>query len=139
MRPLFARSWFVSLLGVLALLSMAARGAVPTNYMLVASGTPGQFLEIVVCHGDGSASTTKQLNLATGEYEPAGDSGSPDPDPSSDCPFAVSSAFSVPQPDAGTDRLHPGPVADVLRPAFVSPGRGLPAPPPPARAPPSLI
>lgn len=138
MRPLFARSWFVSLLGALALLSMTARGAVPTNYMLVASGTPGHFLEIVVCHGDGSA-TTKQLNLATGEYEPAGDPGSPDPDPSSDCPFAVSSTFSVPQPDAGAERLLPRPVANAPRLAFVSPGRGIPAPPPPARAPPSMI
>lgn len=131
------RSW----LGVLALIAITVRGFIPAGYMLEASAEPGRFIEIAFCHGDGVSSGPVYLDLATGELGDQGDDpNAPDDDEGSwTCPCALTAQFALPAP-AGALALpvRPAGLLEAER-AGVSPGRGLAAPPPPVRGPPSFL
>ena len=63
-----ARSRLMSLLSAFALMAMIVRGLVPAGYMLAAPEQPGQFVNIVICHGDGTGYSPAVLDLKTGKY-----------------------------------------------------------------------
>ena len=57
----------MSLLSAVALMAMIVRGLVPSGYMLAAADTPGDFVSIVICHGDGTDGTQSLLDLKNGK------------------------------------------------------------------------
>lgn len=137
---LFARSRILSLIGVLALIGMFVRGIVPANYMLTAPETPGHILEIAVCHGDGSSSAVKRLDLSTGQFlDGDEDPGNQQGDGQSSCPYALSSIYSLALPAADVTQPMWSSIADEPLRVLLIPGRGAPAPPPPARGPPLQV
>lgn len=137
-------TWFrkaVRKLGALALLALLVRAIVPGGYMLAAADTPdGRFVVMQLCDAHGQA--VSALNLDTGELVDVADLPQKAPaDNNSDkppCAFAAA-AVGVPPSAIGAPALTP--VVALERPviAYVQPGRGLPAPPPPATGPPSTI
>lgn len=135
-----ARSRLMSLLGALALVAMVVRGLIPSGYMLAAPEQPGQFVNIVICHGDGTGYSPAVLDLQTGKYvDPDEQSGKSDPGKNSTCPYAMTAHFAL--PDLGGDLSKPVQTEIPYRRSFAAivPGRGLAAPPPPARGPPLTI
>ena len=135
-----AKSRLMTLLGALALIAMAVRGVIPSGYMLAPSAAPGQFLNIIVCHGDGSGYAPAVIDLKTGKrVDQDQKSGQSDTGKNTPCSYAATAHFSLPAP-AG--KLA-GPVAPAiaarLSRAFIVPGQGLVAPPPPARGLPLTI
>jgi hypothetical protein len=136
-----ARSRLMSLLGAFALLAIVVRGLVPAGYMVAAPAEPGQFVNIVICHGDGSGLTPAVLDLKTGKYVDADEHkpGQSDAGKNGACPFALTAHFAL--PDLAGDPAAPVQTEIPYRASFapVVPGRGLAAPPPPARGPPLTI
>lgn len=129
-------------LGAIALLALLVRALVPGGYMLAAADTPdGRFVVMQLC--DSHAQPTSALNLDTGELvnladiplkKPAGEKTDHPP-----CAFAAAPAISAPPSAISLPLLAFVRQIDLPAPAYVQPGRGLPAPPPPATGPPSLI
>ena len=130
-------------LAAIALLALLVRAFVPDGYMLAQAETPnGRYLVVQRC--EGHAKPSRVIDLDTGEEVDASrlpaeggkDSGDPAKAP---CVFA--GAPVVGQPVAIIEPVEflakwevVFTVAQDLRP-----GRGIPAPPPPATGPPSLI
>lgn len=144
MRPIMGysitRSRLMSLLGALALMAMVVRGLIPSGYMLAAPQQDGQFVNIVICHGDGTGYTPAVLDLKTGDYvDPDKQSGQSDAGKNSTCPYAMTAHFALPDLAGNLDK--PAQTEIPYRAVFASivPGRGLAAPPPPARGPPLTI
>lgn len=128
-------------LGAIALLAFLMRALVPDGYMLAAADTPdGRFVVMQLCGSH--AEPVSALNLDTGELvnladiplkKPAGERADHPP-----CAFAVAPAMSAPPSTIDTVVFFMGQQIDLSAPQYVQPGRGLPAPPPPATGPPSL-
>ena len=57
----------MSLLSAVALMAMIVRGLVPSGYMLAAAAAPGEFVSIVICHGDGTDATPALMDLSNGK------------------------------------------------------------------------
>nr|WP_321358909.1 DUF2946 family protein [uncultured Hyphomonas sp.] len=130
----------MSLLCALALVAMVVRGLIPSGYMLASAEQPGQFVNIVICHGDGAGNAPAVLDLKTGKLvDPADRDGKPDPGKSSSCPYAMTAHFALPELVGPVS--YPVQTDISFRPTLTStvPGRGLAAPPPPARGPPQTI
>lgn len=109
--------------------------------MLAAADTPdGRFVVMQLC--DSHAQPVSALNLDTGELvdladiplkKPAGEKTDHPP-----CAFAAAPAMSAPPSAISLPLLTFAQQLDLSAPAYVQPGRGLPAPPPPATGPPNL-
>lgn len=134
------RSRLISVLGAFALMAMIVRGLVPAGYMMAPSAQPGHLIDIVICHGDGSEYTRAVLDLSTGKtIDPSKQPTDSDAGKHSACPFATTAHF--PLPTASQKFVRPelanAPYRSFL--AGIVPGRGLAAPPPPARGPPLTL
>ena len=129
----------MSMLSALALIAMVVRGLVPAGYMIAAAAPSGHFINVVICHGDGGGTSTVLLDASTGKFvdvdNPADSKGS-DLDSKSSCPFAVTAHFALPTIMAAVPQAYPAHFTYQAPLPVLMPGRGLIAPPPPARAPP---
>lgn len=110
--------------------------------MLAAADTPdGRFVVMTLCDGHNQAPSA--VNLDTGEIVSLADL--PDKAPASDksdqppCAFAAAPAMAVPSVVAQAIVFLTTSQADLPAIDYVQPGRGLPAPPPPATGPPALV
>lgn len=124
-------------LRVLALLAIALSAAIPPGFMPARAADNS--IVVAICHGDGAG--VRQIAMVLPDD---GQGHRPDPgtrDPRENCPFAAHQAPQqlpelLPQPAPAV--VYPRAVPAQRRAARVQPGLGLPAPPPPSRAPPSL-
>jgi len=135
-----ARARLMSLLGAFALMAMIVRGLVPAGYMLAAPEQPGQFVNVVICHGDRSGTSPALLDLATGNLvDPDDRPVQPDAGKHWTCPYAMTAHFAAPPPS--DPLIAPFRTAEIFRSDldYTAPGRGLAAPPPPARGPPTVL
>ncbi len=128
----------------LALMAVFARAVIPTGYMLsMEKASLGNLFPITVCHGDGTTSDTVFLDFQTGNLL---SSDTPIPSPEKDdsgtsaCTLLAMSGHGT-EPDLVSVLIAPRTKEMLVspKPAFVVPGQGLAAPPPPARGPPILI
>ena len=148
----------LSVLSIIALLAIISRGMIADGYMLTTDTDDGSLFQIVVCDGTAPtpAKTSAEQHMGMqghghhGDHSAHGDhftqdtdidgidhSGHEDMGPT--CAFAMS-AHTL--PELSTDAVS----TEVRFERFsrrieipVQPGRGLPAPPPPARAPPPFL
>jgi hypothetical protein len=130
----------MSLLSAVALMAMIVRGLVPSGYMLAAADTPGDFVSIVICHGDGTDGTQSLLDLKNGKIvDPEDLPGQSDDGKNQTCPYAMSAHFTPPVVNGKLERPVQEPAIFLSASDYLVPGRGLAAPPPPARGPPLTI
>lgn len=130
----------MSLLSAVALMAMIVRGLVPSGYMLAAADTPGDFVSIVICHGDGTDGTQSLLDLKNGKIvDPEDLPGQSDDGKNQTCPYAMSAHFTPPVVNGKLERPVQEPAVFLSACDYLVPGRGLAAPPPPARGPPLTI
>lgn len=132
------RSGFAQTLAAFALLAMVVRALVPAGYMF-APVHDGRFIAITLCSGHGPAEGL--IDLTTGAVVEAGaahKNKAPTNPQGGDAPcvFAAAAALSTPEASPALNvAFRAAPVELAVR-AFVSPGRGLAAPPPWATGPP---
>lgn len=125
-------------LGALALLALLVRAVLPAGYMFAAVDTGGgRYVTLQVC--DGQAGPHTLLNLDTGEEISADalpkkplSSGSP-------CVFSMAVGLAGPRPVFEPVVFRPETAVVFAEQTGLRPERGMPAPPPPATGPPSLI
>lgn len=133
----FGHSRFLSLFSALALMAMVVRGLVPAGYMLAAADRPGDFVSIVICHDNGADATPALLDLNTGKIvDPAENTGLSDDGKKQACPYAMSAHFTPPVMSGSLSAPVEAPARFLTVFDYIVPGRGLAAPPPPARGPP---
>ena len=121
---------------VLAFLALALKAAIPAGFMAAAPTNDLPFA-IVLCTGQGMVSLEPGQGLGDHEKHPAPSGKAHD----SPCAFAGHGAPALAPLAFG---MEAAPYAVHAAPALaaavdLAPGRGLSAPPPPARAPPALI
>jgi hypothetical protein len=127
----------MSMLSAVALIAMVVRGLIPSGYMLAAAATPGDFVSIIICHGDGTDATPALMDLSSGKIvDPAENTGHSDDGKNQACPYAMSAHFTPPAVSAKLEKPVLAPAAFLSDSDYLVPGRGLAAPPPPARGPP---
>lgn len=130
----------MSLLSAVALMAMIVRGLVPSGYMLAAADTPGDFVSIVICHGDGTDGTQALMDLKNGKIvDPEEIPGQTDDGKNQACPYAMSAHFTPPVVSGKLEKPVQEPAVFLSAYDYLVPGRGLAAPPPPARGPPLTI
>lgn len=130
----------MSLFSAFALMAMIVRGLVPSGYMLAAADTPGDFVSIVICHGDGTNGTQALLDLKNGKIvDPEEMPGQSDDGKNQACPYAMSAHFTPPEMSGKLAEPVELPTPFLTNFDYIAPGRGLAAPPPPARGPPLNI
>ena len=130
----------MSLLSAVALMAMVVRGLVPAGYMLATADTPGDFVSIVICHGDGTDGTQALLDLKNGKIvDPEELPGQTDDGKNQACPYAMSAHFTPPVVSGKLEKPVQEPAVFLSAFDYLVPGRGLAAPPPPARGPPLTI
>ncbi|WP_035581645.1 DUF2946 family protein [Hyphomonas jannaschiana] len=130
----------MSLLSAVALMAMIVRGLVPSGYMLAAADTPGDFVSIVICHGDGTDGTQALMDLKNGKIvDPEEIPGQTDDGKNQACPYAMSAHFTPPVVSGKLEKPVQEPAVFLSAFDYLVPGRGLAAPPPPARGPPLTI
>ncbi len=130
----------MSLLSAVALMAMIVRGLVPSGYMLAAADTPGDFVSIVICHGDGTDGTQALMDLKNGKIvDPEELPGQTDDGKNQACPYAMSAHFTPPVVSGKLEKPVQEPAVFLSAFDYLVPGRGLAAPPPPARGPPLTI
>lgn len=130
----------MSLLSAVALMAMIVRGLVPSGYMLAAADTPGDFVSIVICHGDGTDGTQALMDLKNGKIvDPEDLPGQSDDGKNQACPYAMSAHFTPPVVSGKLEKPVQEPAVFLSAFDYLVPGRGLAAPPPPARGPPLTI
>lgn len=132
-------------LGAIALLALLVRALVPAGYMLASAETAqGRYLVVQLC--DSHAGFTQIIDLDTGlQVDPDTLPGSPNGKPTHDktgkapCLFATAPHFASPQLASEVVAIVTRTLPTGYAVAHVSPGRGIPAPPPPSTGPPQLI
>ena len=132
-------------LGAIALLALLVRALVPAGYMLASAETAqGRFLVVQLC--DSHAGFTQVIDLDTGlQVDPDTLTGSSSGKPTHDktgkapCLFAAAPHIASPQLASEILPIVTGISTTGYTVAPVSPGRGIPAPPPPSTGPPQLI
>lgn len=133
----------MSLLSVLALIAVVMRGFVAEGYMIAppASHTEGSL--VILCNGAaGGPGHQLVMDTLTGDVIDLDSPQHSDNDQNgsdAQCAFAMSSHIQA-QMLVETTLLQSDFTSDRVSSELVSaPGRGLPAPPPPARGPPNFI
>ena len=133
-------------LGALALLAMLVRALVPAGYMLASAETPnGRYLSVQMCVQH--LGPAQVVDLDTGKLVDAsklssktGNEGEGKPKPShAPCVFSAAPVMAHPVAVAEPIEFLAVHEADFGVARDVRPGRGIPAPPPPATGPPSPI
>lgn len=129
---LLARDAFL----VLATLAIALRIMIPAGFMTAPQPTNGLPFALVLCTGQGAMVVQPGETLGHHDKAPADKPAHDDP-----CPFA-GHGVAAPPPSAlavaNVEFVAYRPVAPA-RVVHLAPGRGLAAPPLPARGPPSLL
>ncbi len=129
----------MSLLSAVALMAMIVRGLVPSGYML-APAESGDFVSIIICHGDGVEATPALMDLNSGKIvDPEEKPGQSDDGKNQSCPYAMSAHFTPPAVPVKLAHPVEPPARFLTHFDYIVPGRGLAAPPPPARGPPLTI
>lgn len=128
----FARETFL----VLATLAIALKILIPAGFMTAPEPRNGLPFALVLCTGQGPMVAEPGAPLGQHDKTPADRTGHDTP-----CPFAAQATPAPPPSDLVIARVEfvtfqPAPPA---RPVYLTPGRGLAAPPLPARGPPSLL
>nr|WP_321360382.1 DUF2946 family protein [uncultured Hyphomonas sp.] len=130
----------MSLFSAFALMAMIVRGLVPAGYMLAAADTPGEFVSVVICHGDGTNGTQALLDLQNGKIvDPEEMPGQTDDGKNQACPYAMSAHFTPVDVSGKLAEPVEAHARFLTQFDYIAPGRGLAAPPPPARGPPLTI
>jgi hypothetical protein len=133
-------------LGAIALLAMLVRAVVPDGFMLASAETPdGRYLTVQMCSQH--VGPAQVIDLDTGKLVDAskiakgeGGEGKAKHDPGkAPCVFAGAPVMAHPVAIAEPVEFLTVYEADFGVVRDVRPGRGIPAPPPPATGPPSLI
>lgn len=125
-------------LGAIALLALLVRAVLPQGYMIANAETgSGRYLTVQICDGHNIPAIV--IDLATGKKvddsrTPSGRDAKPAP-----CAFAASPTLFSPVQAAEPVIFRPFLAATFLPSDALRPGRGIPAPPPPATGPPSAI
>lgn len=122
-------------LTILAALAIAYSVLVPQGFMTT-RGADGRLL-VVICTGHGPVASMAMPGMDMGHDKSGHDGGKSD----MQCPFASHAAPSAPVEPAYqlADLPLDYPPPPTLPLIAVAPGRGMPAPPPPSRAPPRLV
>lgn len=135
-RPSRSRLWCHVCL-TLAALALILKIAVPPGYML--TSTSASPLSMVICTGQGPL----VVNVPQSANGDQGHVPSPADKSSHDAPCAwAGHGVASPPPSLATlavSAFAPAAIEDILPAVAPAPGRGLLAPPPPARGPPQLI
>lgn len=132
-------------LGAIALFALLVRALVPAGYMLASAETAeGRYLVVQLC--DSHADFTQVIDLDTGlQVDPDTLPGNPDGNPEHDkpgkapCLFAAAPHIASPQIATEVKVFLARTATAAHAVTTVSPGRGIPAPPPPSTGPPQLI
>ena len=125
-------------LGALALLALLVRAVLPAGYMFTAVDTAGgRYVTLQVC--DGQLGPHTLLNLDTGEEISADALPKKTLSGGSSCVFSTAVGLAEPRPVFEPLVFQLDTVVVFAEQMDVRPGRGMPAPPPPATGPPSLI
>lgn len=125
-------------LGAIALLAMLVRAVVPAGYMLAqAEDSSGRHLTVQMCVGHAMAAT-QVIDLDTGKAvdKPEKPRGEAKHAP---CVFAGAAHLAPPIAIAEPFEFVFAVDVDFSDEQGVRPGRGIPAPPPPATGPPATI
>jgi hypothetical protein len=129
-------------LAAIALLALLVRAFVPAGYMLAQADTPnGRYLVVQMCQGH--AQPSRVIDLDTGkEVDPSqapadGEKQNSDPR-QAPCVFAGAPALGQPVAIAEPVEFLAKWDVEFTVAQDLRPGRGIPAPPPPATGPPSL-
>lgn len=127
-------------LGAITLLALLVRVLVPDGFMLASAETAeGRYLVVKFC--DGHPGATQMVDLDTGKrVDPKDLHKSPGKQDSSKQPCAFAGAPVFAAPVAAIETVSFLPPVERIRfiETHIRPGRGIAAPPPPARGPPSL-
>jgi hypothetical protein len=130
-------------LGAIALLAMLVRAIVPAGYMLASAETPGgRYLTVQMCSQH--AGPEQVIDLDTGKLVDASriaktDGKSKTTPVHAPCVFAGAPVMAHPVAITEPVEFLVAHDVDFSVVRDVRPGRGIPAPPPPATGPPSLI
>lgn len=128
-------------LGAIALLAMLVRAVVPAGFMLAEAETAnGRYLTVDFCEGHGPVKRVldtetrelldpSEIPAQQGEVE-----GNSPP-----CVFAAAAPLAPPVVDFETIEFAVFRHVEFTTVRDVRPGRGIPAPPPPATGPPAMI
>ena len=128
-------------LGALALFALFMRAILPAGYMLAEADTGGgRYVTLKICDGHAQSAPTL-LNLDTGEQLSLDDLPKKTKDNGGTTPCVFCAAPAVIEPLAIAQPVEFLADTGVVFSAAldIRPGRGIPAPPPPATGPPSLI
>lgn len=130
------------MLGAIALLTMLVRAIVPAGYMLAEAETvSGRYVTIQMCTEH--TQSTRVLDVKSGRMLDPDEAPKTDKsDKSSNntpCVFAAIAPLAPPVADVSTVEFVTVSNVEFAQVRDVAPGRGLPAPPPPATGPPVSI
>jgi hypothetical protein len=128
-------------LGAIALLAMLVRAVVPAGYMLAeAEAANGRYLTVDFCEGHDAVKrvldveTRKLLDPSEVPAEQHGDNTQHAP-----CVFAAAAPLAPPLTLVEAVKFIVVRDAEFAAVRDIRPGRGIPAPPPPATGPPSTL
>jgi hypothetical protein len=124
-------------LAAFALLALCVRALVPAGYMIGGLDASGRQAFVTLCSESGPIQIA--IDLDTGAVKETGANHADNASQHPPCVFAGAAMFNAPELVAlpGSERIEIA--APELAPAFVRPGLGLAAPPPPAIGPPLFI
>lgn len=134
--PSLGRTWTRGAFLALAILALALKVLVPAGFMTATEPRNGLPFALVLCTGQGPLVVQSGDALDHRDKSPADKPGHDAP-----CPFASQGAAAPPPSALAVAKVEfvayrPTAAARAVEPA---PGRGLAAPPLPARGPPSLL
>ena len=141
----FILTWMqrrIASLGAIALMAMLVRAIVPAGYMLAEAGTGhGRYLTVTMCseHDGGK----QVIDLDSGKrVDPSAlksHSGGKSDSKPSPCVFAAAAPLAPPMAAIEPVSFPVAYNVEFSAAQDLRPGRGIPAPPPPATGPPSTI
>lgn len=130
------------LFGTLALIAMVMRSFVADGYMVSATPNAGSPFAITICMGSGAQDSPHLImDGRTGEIIELNEKGEPvNPDEiTSTCPFSIANFAPLSDFTPTVQPVRHEQLVLTIQPPQLSPGRGLAAPPLPARGPPTHI
>lgn len=135
-KPRLGRTWTRGVFLTLAVLALALKILVPAGFMTATEPRNGSPFALVLCTGQGPLVIQPGEALDHRDKAPADKPSHDEP-----CPFSAQGAAAPPPSGLVIAKIafvayRPAPPARVTH---LAPGRGLTAPPLPARGPPSLL